>query len=135
MAFIRANSGGGDLSETTLWTNPNPSASFSAQTVTLSQSITNFKYIAFTYARNIDSLSDVHRVIYPVSDVQKWATSSSEVNKTYGMIIARGSSGNSYNRPIFYASDTTINFRNSTLFSNSTIFNGSNVPLAIIGMK
>lgn len=51
MALINMNfsAGGADLVETTLWTNPNTSASFSSQEVTLSDEYTNYDYIKFYY--------------------------------------------------------------------------------------
>lgn len=49
MAFYRCSSGGGTLKETVLWTNPNPSANFNSQNVTLSEDISNYDFIKFVW--------------------------------------------------------------------------------------
>lgn len=47
---------GGGPTETVLWTNPNPSQSWSATTITLSDDYTNYNYIGLTYKKkNSDS--------------------------------------------------------------------------------
>ena len=43
-----SQNGGGNFAETPLWTNSNPSAYQGAGQLTLSQSISNFKYLKFT---------------------------------------------------------------------------------------
>lgn len=47
--YVRVH-GTHELTETTLWTNPSPSSSFSKQNITLSQNMTNFKYLRIEYA-------------------------------------------------------------------------------------
>ena len=49
MSLYRCGGGGGMLEETVLWTNPSPTSDFAAQTVTLSDSISNYDYIKFEY--------------------------------------------------------------------------------------
>lgn len=53
MAYIEMQNGnGGGMTETVLWTNPNPTTSFAPQTITLSQSVSNFKLFGLYFIAN-----------------------------------------------------------------------------------
>jgi hypothetical protein len=135
MAWYPTNLGGGsELTETTIWTNSDTTANFTAQDVTLSSSINNFTYIKIKYLL-AKSQSTEYSVIYPASEVVQWRTSSSETtqNKTEGMLGGR-STGN-YKREIFYISNTKLHFNNATNMGGSTGAEANLIPSKIIGMS
>ena len=82
--FFRSNSG--NEIEKTLWTNPNPTAAFSAQNVTLSDNYTNYKALRIYY-RYSGSDSTEMSVIYKKEDINNWydGTSSSGISPVGGL--------------------------------------------------
>ena len=68
--------GGGKYTETSLWTNPSPTSSFSGQTVTLSDSVSNYKYIAIKSGFNSSYYSDSESmtIVVPVDELKRLQT-------------------------------------------------------------
>lgn len=131
--------GGSEYTETSLWTNPSPTSSsgFTAQTVTLSEGLSNFKYIgikyAYDYARTTDS-NCVTTDIMLVTDFIKGKNDTS-YRKNY-MMLGAGLSGIS-ERVIYYTNDTQIyvgvgvGISSGSASTNNTVI----IPLEILGIN
>ena len=127
--------GGGKYTETSLWTNANPSASagFAAQTVTLSESIDNFKYIAFKYKFN-NATDSILTSVFTVEDVKKSVLSTS----THHSVIELGiqDSSNYYlARPVGYVNSTSIQFLTSYRLNGAASSANGAIPLEILGLN
>ena len=128
---------GGKMSETVLWTNPSPTSTFASQTVNLSQSIQNFKYIKFKYANNCYDTTVQSSVIISIED---WINNQSTSGCHIGL-GSRGDIGSSvfyYLRFAYYASNTSITFDvglQSRIGTTSSTENAAAIPLQIIGLK
>ncbi len=131
MALFPCNvGGGGTLSETVLWTNPTPTASFAARTITLSSDINNFKYLKIVHKLSTSNNTE-SSVMYAVDDFKNLIIN---VGYIFGTISGRPS-GSNMARRIGYDSDTSIRFTDSSGIGVSTTDNNSLIPLAIYGMK
>ena len=62
--------GGGKLVETVLWTNPSPTSAFSAQAVTLSETIDNYDYIKILFRKSTSDATSYNLM----TDVSTWTT-------------------------------------------------------------
>ena len=122
-----SSGGGGQMVETVLWTNSNPSAStFAAQAATLSDDIDNYDYICVEYARTYNQLTTKSKVYYPVSDYKVYRYSNGNLCGGFGAYF------NAYqNRPFYYDSDTQAHF-GPNLQAGSAV-NANNIPLYIYG--
>lgn len=124
--------GGGKMAETILWTNSAPTSAQSAQDVTLSQGIDNFKYIKFV-ARNQTTNANSIEVIYPIANVQ---ASSQTVNH---MVIAVAGIPDSTSfihvRRVYYKSNTVLSIENTLTLGGSGTFNDNEIITQIIGLK
>lgn len=134
MSLYRCGGGGGMLEETVLWTNPSPTSDFAAQTVTLSDSISNYDYIKFEYLMH-KNYSNKSSVVYKSEDVLNWMASSQGTNYTaFGALGGRAT--NDQKRSLLYNRVVTeIYISSSTGFGNTTQSNQTLVPTAIIGLK
>lgn len=127
MAFYRTG-GGGSATETVLWTNGSPTSSFAAQTVTLSQSMENFKYLKFKAYGSVNNYLEIN-IIVAVDEFKHSLKSGTVV----GFGICGANSGTSANRKVWYSSDTKVEFSSATAGSNT--YNNASIPLEIIGIK
>lgn len=128
--------GGGKYTETSLWTNPSPTSNFAPQTVTLSDSIGNYKYIKIVYAfdKNASGQTNIEDVIYPVDDFRRRTNGSSD----WSIVEDFASSGYQWTRVSGYVSDTSISFGNCYRWSGSTAGTAQNqaiIPLEILGLN
>lgn len=130
MAFIRCGGGKATLKATTLWTNPSPSSSFSAQAVTLSESMYNFDFIKIYFR-------------YSTSDNSEWSvlyTPGGIVGETVA-IGARKYNSSSINDMRYRAASGTTN--SSISFTNSVQHTSSSqttsgayiIPTYVYGIK
>ena len=130
MAFIRCGGGKATLKSTTLWSNPNPSSSFSAQTVTLSQSMANFDYIRIRFQYSTSN-TEQWNVIYSVAGLDGNTVSMG----------ARKYDSSSINdmryRAVNGASNTTVAFTNSVQHTSSSQSTSAAyiIPYSIEGLK
>ena len=125
--------GGGKYTETSLWTNPSPTSSsgFPAQTVTLSESMDNFKYLAFKYRASTGN-DFVDCAIYSVEDVKN--SSTTEIGNVIGLgSVASGA--RIYSRYIDYVSSTSLSFTTAYRANASATGDGSAIPLEILGLN
>ena len=128
--------GGGKYTETSLWTNPNPTSDFANQTVTLSESMDNFKYLKFVYKVYADAASNpTNEVIIPVEDFKTTNYTSGTVS--LGLSSAANASGTNYlwSRVAYYASNTTITFSSTRATGANSTNNARSVPTEILGLN
>lgn len=137
MAFYRCSSGGGGtLKETVLWTNPSPTANFNRQSVTLSDDINNYDYIAVEYIYSKSSVDETEKSksIMSVTDFKK-GNLGTLVSRTCMALGIINSSNTTYNRQVWYRDDTTIEISACYAMTSTATANGNAVPLQIIGIK
>ena len=125
------------MTETVLWTNSDPTASFSAQTVTLSDSLLNYKYLKIVYRSSNTNTVDYY-TLYPIVD------ENGEIiyytgNGNPRMIISYiNSSGTARQRrfSIENSTATTIHFTScQNIGGSSTTVNSAMIPIAIHGVN
>ena len=123
---------GNSLETEVLWTNPNPTANFAAQTITLSDNLSNYRYFKIIYNTNPNHAQNHEFIaIFSPSDLYPYATNAL-------VIGGRNTDGNNgvYMRGFGSSSDNTIQFGlagkgNETGSSSSSYM----VPKQIIGIK
>jgi len=132
--------GGGDLRETVLWTNANPNASagFPAQSVTLSDNISHYKYIVIVcrWSNDAQSGNGSTKYIYDATELPNCTGGTSYYPVPYLGMFYGGLTY--YYRNILYDSDTSLSF--SQCYYNRTnvaptVNNGAAIPVQIIGLK
>lgn len=132
MAFIPMGSGGA-LSETTLWTNNSPTSNFTSQTVTLSDGISNYKYIAFIVNMST-SVTDVSITFtFDASKITDWT--SSDYRPLLGVYYTNNYY---YYRVLTYVSNTSLTIGaciRNTASSAAGTNNAGVIPVKIVGLK
>lgn len=102
----------------TLWENPNPTASFTAQTITLSESLANY---------------NCYEIIFKQSNTNERYFSTGKIPVGHGTILSYVTSNNSYRATGSTVSGNTIAFENA--YVGSTANNGNVIPIYVIGYK
>ena len=125
----KGGGGGGKQTETVLWTNSAPTSNFADQNVTLSDSMSNYDYLKFTYKKATNNATSTSAV-FSVSDVKNFADES-----VYGQLGGESATDWYMSRYIWYISDTSV--RISTAWKLNSVGNNNAyiIPLAIIGIK
>lgn len=141
---LKKKGGGGSMSETVLWTNPNPTSSFASQSISLVQSLSNFEYLKFVCkARNTitDGSTDATFMVN-VEAFKKMVggTSSSVYDTIYNFAVGAalehsGSTNYALVRRFVYTNDTTIEALGTNAIGTSHANNAYVIPLQIIGIK
>lgn len=123
---------GANLSETQLWSNSSPSSDFAGNSISLSQSVSNFTYIKIVYAANKSEASSYNGiVIIPPSMLLNSGTKNyAEVN-----LGGQNSNGVKYARRITGASSTSITFGACGQVDSTTRANSHCIPLKVYGLK
>ena len=136
MAFYRAaiGGGGGQPTETTLWTNPSPSSSFAGQTVTLSDDMTNYDYLKFTY-KAVSTLDTLGEDIIPTAKFVSYGSSMTTAGPKFAIGKTGTSSDDRYIRFLTYSSNTTIDFKTPQKAGAAQTSNNACIPVQIIGIK
>lgn len=126
---LKKKGGGGSMSETVLWTNPNPSSNQDNSAVTLSESIENYEKIRVYWKNNKTTSDEVHLDV----DVSIFQTMLS----TGPMIFSIGSviSGTGYYRPVNYNDDTHVKFGHSSRHGSTTTYDNTSICTKICGLK
>ena len=119
---------GGAMSETVLWTNPNPSSAFSIQNITLPQSITDFEYIKFVYRISTGN-SKTCAVIMSVDDFINTNISTNRLTMEAYLSSAH------YARMVNYNSPTSINIEGAYRINASGNTDAGAIPQEIIGLR
>ena len=118
------------MSTTTLWTNSSGSSGFAAQTISLSQAITNFDYIEIVFRRNTSD-STCNSVIVKSSEAKN-CTSISSGNSCYAMNYA-----GSWNccRRFFFPTTSQIQFTTGNQVNGTNTSNNNVIPQKVYGLK
>lgn len=114
-----------NVSQEILWENPNPTQSFAAQTVNLSDNPFNYDYIRILY--NDDPRNSATG--YSIIDIKP---SDSNFKATIGLVIY--SDSHRVTRQIYSPTENSITF-NSTKAEDGTTWDGWLIPYQIIGIK
>lgn len=114
--------------ETELWTNSNPSSTFSSQIVNLSDDINNYDSLKI-YFKN--SASDVDSNLIDIVDVVNFVGSSNTKSNAVG---SYSSSGYNLARKYFYNSNTSINFSGCQVIGASGGSQSNLIPIKICGI-
>ena len=133
MAYFRIGTGG-SMKSTLLWSNSNPSSSFTAQDVNLADSISNYDYIKFTFCVSTTSTSNVGYNIYPASYVLQTRTGT---DSNPGFIFYIGGLYRNYQtgRWCYHYSDTKLYIGHNNYSGTGGGDNALVIPLSITGMK
>ena len=127
---LKKKGGGGKYTETSLWTNPSPNSNFAQTTLTLSDSMSNYKYLAFAF-KGVTSSTTVVRAVVSVEDLGKMNITSNTPDIRLG-----GGDGNYiYSRYVIKASDTTITFGGAYGTRTQTLDNSKAIPVEILGLN
>ena len=118
-------------SETTLWTNSNPTSSsgFANQTVTLDYSMSNYNYIKI-YGRVSNANSSE---IYTIIKRSDFIATDSTANSTSVALGARSSGGVSITRTAWYVSSNQVGF--SAGFGANGVIAQACIPTKITGLR
>lgn len=132
LCTLRTKGGGGGATytETVLWQNPSPSSDFNGQTVTLSDNISNYEYLAIAFT-GVKSSTTVVRAVVSVEDLGKMNITSN----TPDIRINGTASANGYSRYVIKASDTTITFGAAYATNTQALDNSRAIPIQIVGIS
>lgn len=130
LCALRKIGGGTELKETVLWTNPNPTSSFSPTACSLSESIDNFDYIKVLY-RVSTSNNTQGSAIWPTSTIKI----GGGANKIRASFSAQNASSVIYSRIVGYNSTTSLQIGQCSAWNQSLSDNALAIPLKIIGLK
>ena len=133
LCALRKKGGKGtEYTETSLWTNSSPTSSFTSQTVTLSQSIDNYKYVKIKF-RLSTSNSTTSETIYSVDDFKAY-TSTTALGISGG-IIGQPVASQGYVRKVIYSSATQIQFDTAYRLAVNDANTSYLIPLEILGLN
>lgn len=133
MALFRCSSGDGSTpQETTLWTNPNPDTSFSAQTISLSQNISNFDYIKVEYKDNYSQDTATYKKDFYIK-VSDWMNPyTSGGSKIFGIYAY---TNYAWCRQFTYTTETTLLISLAYRLNNQTNNGNGVIPICIKGVN
>ena len=135
LASLKKIGGNGEqYTEAVLWTNPSPTADFAAQTITLSDSISKYKYIGIKYCFNKTNTNIIDTAIYKTEEVR----ASIIDNSTDHNIIILGLENIKnyiYVRAVGYVSDTSIKFSIGYRTNTTGTTGNACIPLEILGIN
>ena len=125
-------SGGGAMTPTVLWTNPNATAAWTSSSVTLSEDMNNYRYIEVEVYRTRTNHNEIFKSgMYLVSDVVTFSgNGAGRMSVTFC-----GASNNVLTRNISYVSDTSLTISACYQFGSGTSDNNANIPYRVVGYK
>lgn len=135
MGLYKAGGGGGQMTETVLWTNPNVANTFAEQTITLTDSITNYDYIKVTVASSTTNNTEYMDTIYKVSDFMTYVKPSSSANHWPQAAVGARAGGASNFRTLLYVPDNKISISNGIISGSSSAQNTRVIPVTVKGLK
>lgn len=133
LANIKKKGGGGQMTETVLWTNPSPTTSFTLQTITLSENFTNYDYVRI-YLKG-SRTDNTECMIEVPSDKLKAAVTSVAYRPN---IYIGGYDGNGtyqYVRRISYITDSSLSINSSYRINAAATNDNLFIPIKITGIK
>lgn len=133
MAWFKTG-GGGELSETVLWTNPSPNSNFSNSTVNLisGAKLSDYKYIKIS-AKYSTSGSKLTSVIYSLDEFVKFKAPSGSTSYFQGGICFHGSIDVA--RVIRYVNDTSVRIASCIQINGTNTTDSYAIPITISGLK
>ena len=122
--------------ETVLWTNPDPTTTFNAQAVTLSESMGNYKYIGINFAYStIYGTGDCEStILLSVEDFRKGGYNTGVRRNTASMVMVN-ISNTARDRAVYYINDTSVRFDTCYQVASASSDNTNVVPLEILGIN
>ena len=123
--------GGGNISETVLWTNSAVTSNFTAQTVTLSGNLTDYDYIKIKYNASTTDTSS-YEVIMPMSLFIYAVQGSSQAPV---LVLGSYNGANLPSRSAFYADTNKVKFLAGYYQGATSERNNWSIPTQIIGLK
>lgn len=121
---------GGAMSETVLWSNPSPTSNFAYQTLTLNQSIDDFKEIAVYYRLSTANNSRESFVTYTTEEFKKFDMNSTNASGAIGVRAI-----NTWVRSLFYTDSTHVIISSCYALSITDMDNHYTIPTKIVGLK
>lgn len=123
-----------------LWTNPSPSSSFASQTITLNQSIRNFKYLRFEWTSSPTETGSQYKGsnVCPVSFfvTTESGTGTSTIPKMKFILGGARWTTATYCRTVWHTSDTSIFLENAWGVGRASSESTSYIiPTTIYGLK
>ena len=123
------------MTETVLWTNSNVANTFASQTITLSQSISNYDYIKITVTSSTSNTTEYMDTIFKVSDFITYVQPSSSVNHwPQPAVGARAGGANDFRR-LLYVPDNKISVSDCSAAGSTQTYNTRVIPVKVTGMK
>lgn len=122
------------MTPTVLWTNSSPTSSFDGQTVTLSDDMDNYDYIAVKYAYSSAENNNASTCIYSVEDFKKGVSASSTKRNMMSLGIIN-INNQPHIRGVYYVTNTSINFGGCYRVNYASTANSNAIPLQIVGLK
>lgn len=101
-----------------LWTNPGPTSSFSAQTITLSESLDNYEY---------------YEILFKQTNTNDRTMTTGKIPVGYGTILSWNTSINMYRPTATTVSGNTISFEDGK--TTNGVDNSTTIPIKVIGYK
>lgn len=129
--YVNINVPSGGLSETTLWTNPNPDVSFANQSITLSNDISSYDYIKCEYKVN-NSTATYGSAIIPRNLLQQTSRSP---NSFIWAIGGYRFTSSAYTRVCWINSNTEIYFTACRNYESGSVTNTGIIPTKISGLR
>lgn len=123
--------GGGRYTETSLWTNSAPTSNFADQNVTLSDSITNYKYIAIRIRFSTTESASATTIV----STSDFVTMTNTTTSGHPLCFVGGRYSNVYERAVYYVDATTVKFGSSFQQNSTSVSNGTVIPLEILGLN
>ena len=121
----------------TLWSNSSASSAFSGQTVTLSQSWTNYEAILIYFKSHKDNPTTKHLCLMLPKDTISAFNNTSTAKFALSCRSSSSdsaTSGSMYERPFRFASNTTVTFGGGTQAGGTSTSNNVMIPIAICGL-
>jgi len=122
--------GGGELKETTIWTNSIPTSTMSGQELTLSESIENFQYIKLYFRKSTNNAAQ-SSVIYE-KDTFKAFTGGASTDGFCGMFGERLDGSNCFRR---FAYESSTKMRIFDGLKGTSSATNILIPVKICGLK
>lgn len=136
LASLKKIGGNGEqYTETVLWTNPSPSNNFAAQTITLSDSLSNYKYIGIRFKiHNTHASTPNATGIMLVSEfVQNRKNTGTDRRNI--LVASQNINNATMARNAWYDSDTSIEFSVAYQISSTNTNTSYVIPLEILGIN
>lgn len=121
------------VESTQLWANSSPTSNYTSETVTLSQSMTNFDYLLFNF-RVSTTVGTPIKFIVDVSEFKEWVKGSYP-SVEFRASLKNTSSANNASRGVQYVSNTSVYITSNQYVNSSGTAPSWMIPVSIQGLK